>query len=349
MQTKGRWAVWAAFSMMTGCGADPGEPLKKDIIPVVRAAFAQSITTNPAIGGVGTAAWRRETQLGFTTGGQIARVLVNEGDRVRRGQLLAILDTTTVQAELTASQAEASRAAGNAQRIGTLYRSGWVTKGQFENAQASAQSSAAQVRARKFAAQTARITAPSNGLVLARLAESKQIVAAGVPVLTIGEAEGGYVIRVPLNDRAAATIARGAPARVSFEAIGPELLIGRVLEVGGKARASTGTFDVEIGLPFDPRLQSGMIGTVSISASAKSASPSVVVPTRAILSPRAGEALVYVIDGDNRVRMRSVSIGETSDAGVQILSGLTGTEMLAVSGFEKIKDGMRVNPALPPR
>ncbi len=338
-----------AALLLGGCSGNAVPVPQKQDVPTIRVAQARSAVSVPEIQGVGTAAWRRETQLGFTTGGQIAHMFVNEGDRVRRGQLLAILDTTTVQAELSAAQAEANRAASNAQRLGTLRRAGWVTKDRFETAQASAQASAAQVRARGFALATARITAPSSGIVLSRLAESKQIVAAGVPVLSIGEAEGGYVIRVPLNDRAAATTRRGAPARVVFEALGPAPLNGRVLEIGGKARQTTGTFDVEIGLPADPRLRSGMIGIASITASVQPATPRLFVPATAILSPRAGEALVYIIDADSRARLRSVAIGETSDAGVEIISGLTGAEMLALSGFEKLKDGMRVNRVQTPR
>ncbi len=335
--------VVAAMVVLIGCDSKADNAPQKPATPVVRVANVQSDAKVAEIQGVGTAAWRRETMLGFTTGGQIARIFVNEGDQVRRGQLLALLDTTTVQAELTAAQADAARAASNAERLASLYRSGWVTKAQIEGAQASAQSSAALVSARRFAMATARIVAPSNGIVLARLAESKQIVAAGVPVLTMGEADGGYVIRVPLNDRSAAAIGRGAAARIVFEALGPEPLIGRVLEVGGKARQTTGTFDVEIGLPADLRLRSGMIGSAAITASMQLASPSVTVPATAILSPRAGEALVYVIDADNRARLRTVGIGETTDTGVAILSGLTGTEVVAVSGFEKLKDGIEIS------
>ncbi len=331
--------------LFSGCTSQPVAVPEKPETPTILVTQPQTATVVPEIQGVGTAAWRRETQLGFTSGGQIARMLVNEGDKVRRGQVLAILDTTTVNAELSAAQAEANRAASNADRIGSLRRSGWVTKGQFETAEADAKASAAQVRARRFALETARIVAPSSGVVLARLAESKQIIAAGVPVLSIGETEGGYVIRVPLNDRAAASIAPGAPARIVFEALGPEPLTGRVLEIGGKARQLTGTFDVEIALPADPRLRSGMIGTASITASTRVGNTRLYVPATAILSPRAGEALVYVIDMDNRARLRNVGIGETTDAGVEILSGLTGKEVLALSGFEKLKDGLRVNRA----
>lgn len=335
------------LALLSACGSGSGDIAEPPSAPAVRVVAARSFLTAPAIQGVGTAAWRRETTLGFTTGGQIARLSVNEGDRVRRGQLLATLDVTTVQAELTAAEAEAKRAASQTSRIASLYGSGWVTKSQLEVVQAAAQSSAAQVKARRFALETARIVAPDDGIVLARLAEPRQIVAAGTPVLTVGESNGGYVIRVPLNDRAAAALVRGAPAQIRFEALDAKPLTGQVLEIGSKASQSTGTFEVEISLPPDPRIRSGMIGTVSIAAASRSERPKIVVPANAILSPRAGEALVYVVDNKSRARLRTVKTGETSDAGIEILSGLSGTEWLAVTGFESIKDGLPVKIARP--
>jgi RND family efflux transporter MFP subunit len=341
-------ALFAGYMMslmaLMGCSAEAEQKPAPELAPAVRITTVQSADTVPEIQGIGTAAWRRETPLGFTSGGQIARVFVNEGDRVRRGQLLAVLSTTPVEAELTAAMAEAQRASSDAERLRGLYRKGWVTKPRYETAQASAEASAAQVRARRFALDTAKVIAPSGGVVLARLAEPTQVVAAGTPVIVIGEAAGGYVIRVPVNDRAAAALIIGAPATIRFEALGDTPLQGRIVEIGGKARQTTGTFDVEIALPGAPGLRSGMIGMVSMIAARREASPRVIVPAGALISPRAGEALVYVVDERNAARLRKVNIGETIDAGVEVLAGLSGGERIALSGFDKIKDGSRVNP-----
>jgi RND family efflux transporter MFP subunit len=336
--------IIVALALTPGCGRQAAEPAKPEQALAVRVAVVAAAEGSPAIEAVGTAAWRNETALSFTNGGQIARIMVNEGDRVKQGQLLAILNTTTVQADLSGAEAQAARDGSNSARIAELYREGWVTKAQFEASQANAKTSAAQVQARRFAVDTAKITAPSSGIVLARLAEAKQVVGAGAAVLTIGEDRGGHIIRVPLNDRAASAIRLGAPATIYFEALGKDLLQGRVVEIGGKARQSTGTFDVEIALPPDPRLRSGMVGTVSIISSAKIETPRLFVPAGALLSPRGGEALVYVIGADKRARLRTVQIGDPTDSGVEIVSGLAVAEMVALTGFDKLQDGLRVIP-----
>ncbi len=339
-------SVIVAALLLVGCGRSVEPQPAPKAPPTVRIAIVQAATTPPQIEAIGTAVWRRETPLGFTSDGQIARILVNEGDVVRRGQLLAILDTTAIGAELAAAQAESRRAQAEANRLNQLYGKGWVTKQRLETAQAGAQASAAQSKARQFALRTAQVTAPSAGVVLARLAEPTQVIAKGTPVLVIGESDGGYVMRVPVNDRVAAALRLGAPATVRFEALGAAPLQGRILEIGGRARQATGTFDVEIGLPNAPGLRSGMIGTATLAAVARRSLDTIVLPAIAVLSPRAGEGLVYVVDANSRASLRQVALGETRDTGVEILSGIKAGDRVILSGFDKIRNGVRVTPAL---
>ena len=155
--------------ILVGCGSSSDAPPAAKAVPTVRVALVATAASAQEIQAIGTAVWRQETPLGFTSDGQISRILVNEGDLVRRGQLLATLDTTPIAAELSVAQAEARRSQSELKRLEQLYRNGWVTKQRLEAAQASAQVSSAQVRARGFAVQTAQVIAPSSGVVLARL------------------------------------------------------------------------------------------------------------------------------------------------------------------------------------
>ena len=329
---------------LTACSND--KPNSSETVEAlsVRVASVGVLEPDLEIQVVGTALWRVETPLGFTSAGQIVKIKVNEGDRVRRGQVLALLDTTPVQAELTAAEAEARRAGAEAGRLATLYKQGWVTKARLEAAQAGAQSSAASVRARRFALDTARIVAPSDGIILARSAEPTQVVAAGTPVITLGDARAGYVLRAPMNDRLAASIALGSPATITFQALGIKPLQGRVLEIGGKANRATGTFDVEIALPPDVRIRSGMIGTARLISAQAPLLQKPNVPAAAIMAPRAGEALVYVLDAKNIARLRKIQIGDTINSGVEVLSGVGAGERVIVSGFDRLRDGMIVTP-----
>jgi RND family efflux transporter MFP subunit len=338
-------AAFAALFLVTGCAKAPEQvKVAEEAVPV-RVAEIGIETALRTTQVIGTAVWRKETPLGFTTAGQIERVLVNPGDRVRPGQLLAKLKTTPVSAELAVAEAEAARAGGELDRVRALYRKGWVTKQRLEAAEAQARSANAGVSARRFALDTARIVAPSGGVILARLAEPNQVIGAASPVLVLGEAGAGYVLRAPINDRAAALLVPGLTATVRFEALGGELLTGRIVEIGAKADRGTGTFDVEIALPSDPRLKSGMIGTAVIVGGASVEAPPVIVPASALIAPRAGEAIVYVLGPDNRAQRRTIQIGEPGDNGVEVRGGLKAGETVILSNLDRLKNGTRVTPS----
>lgn len=340
--------VMLAVAVLEGCGTAPDQNAPASSMPTIATAIVAARTGTSEIVAPGTAVWRSETPLAFTTAGQIDRILVNEGDRVQKGQLLAVLKTTPVAADLAAAEAEAQRARLEAGRIETLYKQGWATASRAEAAQASSRAADAAVRSRRFSLQTARIIAPGSGVILARTAEPDQVVAAASPVLVLGEADRGFVLRVPLNDRAAARIAPGSAARVTLDALGNAPLAGRVVEIGGRAARSTGTFDAKIALPADLRIRSGMIGTAHIATSAPGAASRIVLPADALLSPRAGEALVYVV-ASGKARLRTVRIGDTTDDGVEIIGGLAAGEQVALSGFERLRDGLAVRTAAPAR
>lgn len=345
-----RWlAVGLAVAALAACGrAKPPAPAP-DPVPEVRIALVSGTTRAAEIEGVGTVALRREASLGFTSAGRIARISVNEGDRVRAGQVLAALDTTTVAADLARAQAERDRAAAEYKRSSTLIAQGWITRPRLENAKASLEAAEAQVRAARFQASTAAIVAPGHGTVLARLAEPGQVIAAGTPVLVIGEAASGLVLRVPLSDRDAARIRPNAPAVVTLAALDAAPIRGHVVEIGGRADRATGAFTIEIALPADPRLRSGQIGNARIfTAAGGSTAP--LVPAAAIFSPRAGAGFAYVVDRDaGRVHLRRVTISEATDAGLRVTAGLKPGEWVATSRVDRLKDGMRIRIIGPAR
>ena len=340
---KRSW-VTLLLLLASACSAATEKPAAPDL-PVVRIAQVGAAPSAELVETAGTVALREETVLAFTSPGRIARVLVNEGDQVRRGQLLAVLDTTPISATLDTAVAEQTRARAELRRLEPLMTKGWITRPRYEAALAAAQAADAAVQARRFLLDTARIVASNDGTIMARLAEPGQVVAEGMPVLVLGQANSGYVLRAPLSDREAVRIAQGAPAKIMLEALEGEPLNGSVLELGGRADRATGTFQVEIALPADPRLRSGLIGRTSINANPIAVStPRLLVPSLAIFGARAGEGFVYVLSNDDRVRLRKVRIGEADDRGVYVQEGLASGDRVAISALDQLQDGMKIRP-----
>lgn len=347
MQSLAKFVPAVLLPLLAACGGSEAPPAAKPLR--VSTIVVGQEAPLPAIEAAGTAALRKEIPLGFTTPGQIARITVQEGDVVRRGQVLATLDMTSVGASLEAADAERDRAGAELARLKQLYAQGWITKARLEAAEAAARSASANVAARRFSMQTARVVAPADGIVLSRTVEPGQIIDAGMPVVTLGDSSSGFVLRTLLADRDAVRVRAGVPAQVRFDALPGEILSGPVIEVGGRSDRGTGAFTAEIALPADPRLRSGLVGRATIATPAAGASSRLVIPPTAIFAIRADEGFVYVVDAQKRVKARQIALGPLTATGAEILSGLRRGEVIVLSGLDRLRDGAQIDPVAAPR
>lgn len=337
-------SILVGLVFLTGCSVSEPEAKPDSTEPIPAAVTTvQPAGENETIVAAGTVRLRRETSLGFTTGGQVASVRFEEGDRVKRGAVLAALDNSTVAADLSTARAERDRAEAEYGRIQKLFKDGWVTKARLEQSEAATRAARARIQSTEFASRTAYIRAPGNGIILTRNIDAGQIVAAGTTALVLGEIDKGFVLRVPMADSDAARIRVGMPAKVMVSAISDTPIEAVVSERDGRADERTGTFEVSFLLPGSDRLRSGQLGKVEVEVSRES-SATFVVPANAIFGVRTGEGLVFVVDAKNRVKQRNVDIGKLTDKNLEILAGLKEGEVIVTRGVEKLRDGNLIKP-----
>jgi RND family efflux transporter MFP subunit len=340
----------AAALILAGCSG--GKPVAKaandDIIPV-QVVSVQRGSAIRTISAVGTVRYRRETPLGFTTAGKVATVRFEEGDFVKRGALLAALDTTSVGADLSVARAERERAQSEYGRLASLYKDGWITKARFESADAALKAANARVSQAGFASGTAQLYAPSSGVVLVRSVQPGQIVPAGSPALILGEADAGFIFRVPVIDKDATKLRVGMAANIIIDALGATPVSATITEIDGRANEATGAFTIQFAIAPRAKLRSGQIGTANI-AMPVSEDGSLQIPSSALFGVRTGEGLVYVVDAKtNRVETRNVTIQRIMDASVIVSGGLMPGDVIVISGTEKLRTGSRVKAVATPQ
>ncbi len=337
-------SIFVSLVLLTGCSVSEPEEKRKstDAIPAA-VTTVQPASENEIINAAGTVRLRRETSLGFTTAGKVASVRFEEGDRVKRGAVLAALDNSTVAADLSAARAERDLAEAEYGRVKKLFKDGWVTKARLDQSEAAARAARARIQSTEFASRTAYIRAPGNGIILTRNIDAGQIVAAGTTVLVLGEIDKGFVLRVPMSDSDAARVRVGKPAKVLVSAVSDAPIDAVVSEKDGRADERTGTFEVSFLLPGSDRLRSGQLGKVEVEVS-RDSSATFTIPANAIFGVRAGEGLVFVVNPENRVTQRNVSIGKLTDKNLEILAGLKEGETIVTRGVEKLRDGDLIKP-----
>lgn len=333
-----------------GAGAGQGQIPTVTVVVPGRSAVARMITGN------GVIAARREMPVGVAgEGGMVTRVLVEPGTWVGAGQVLATVDRS-VQVQTAASQeaqvrvarADAQLAQAELERAQSLVDRGFISKADLQRRQATRDQALARVRVAEAQAaeQRARnsrldIRAPAAGLVLTRGVEPGQIISSGSGQLFRIAAGGQMEMRAQLAEADLARVPVGAPAEVT--PVGSTTAFkGQVWQVSPVIDPQTRQGIARVALSYDRALRPGGFAAVAIASGASEAP---LLPESAVLSDGRGN-FVYVVGPDDKVVRRDVKVGEVSDAGVAIASGLNGTERVVQSAGAFLNPGQQVKPQL---
>ncbi|HEX7242499.1 MAG TPA: efflux RND transporter periplasmic adaptor subunit [Longimicrobiaceae bacterium] len=352
MRTKQRMARASAallLALAAACGGDArGEEAAPQVpaVPVRTAPVTEAEVARP-VTGTGVLAAKEEVSLSFKVGGVIARVLVDEGEAVRAGQTLAVLDLSETDAQVARAETAAGKARRDLARARALYADRVATLEQMQDAASGVQAAEAELRIAAFNRRHARIVAPAEGTVLRRVGEAGELAAPGTPVLVMAARGAGTVLRVGLADRDAVRVRRGDPARVRFDAFPGEELAGRVAEVAAAATPGTGTYEVEVALDAGGRpLVSGLIGRAEITPSRTQRVR--LVPVEAILEADEDSGAVYTLTPDGRrARRLPVSIAFLQGGRVAVSGGLEGVAEVVTDGAAYLDDGAATRKVAP--
>ncbi|MFO1235756.1 MAG: efflux RND transporter periplasmic adaptor subunit [Alphaproteobacteria bacterium] len=284
--------------------------------------------------------------LAFKTPGVIARLAVEEGDTVHKGEVLAELDPRDVDALLRQAQEAADKAARDFARVRQLHAKGFASDAALQDAAANAKATRASADAARSTRGYATITAPSDGVVLKRHAETNAVIAAGAPVLTLSDMSEAFVLTAGLADRDAMRVALGDRAGIVFDAFPGRTFDATISEIGADADPRTGTFVVKLRLAAAPdTLKSGLVGHATIRPAHQGA-VALAVPVDALLEAHGSEAFVFVVDPSSGVALRRrVRLGRLSDGFVAVAAGLETGEQVVIDGAGYLSDGDKVTIA----
>lgn len=282
-----------------------------------------------------------ETLLSFKNGGIIERVYVKEGDMVRKGQLLAILNMTELNAKAAQAKLSVEKAERDFKRAEKLYRDSVATMEQYENAKTYLAVVKEDWNTIQFNLRYSEIRATTDGYVLLRLANEGQIVGPGTPVLQInGAKKGNWVVKIGVSDRQWATIREGDSAVITTDAF-PDEIPAVVLRKSEGLNPNTGTFTIQVQPVSVGKLPiaSGMFAKVKMFGNA---TDSWIIPYEALLDGDAGRGYVFVTDDNQTARKVEVEIGAIQKDNILISSGLENHKALIVSGSPYLKEGSKI-------
>ncbi len=295
----------------------------------------------------GRIGYSAETRLAFKVGGVVARIAVDEGDHVSKGQVLARLDPREIDAHLTEAESARAKAERDLERARQLNREDVVTREVLENATTAAEVARAGAAAARFNRRFSEIRASASGVVLARLVEPGEVVGPGTPILVVGSAGTGRVVKAGVADRDVVRLAVGDPADVDLDALPGTRLRGTVSEIAPAATPTTGLFEIEVRLDgAAPALAAGMIARAAILP--RAVEPVTTVPLAALVDADGARGRVFALAADRRhVVPHVVDIGFLVGERVALRGGLDGVAEVVSDGAPYLDDRSVVKVVAP--
>lgn len=342
------------MALLAACSrqnANP-EPPRPVLVARADAAFGAPATATAYAGEIRA---RQETALSFRIGGKLARRLVDTGERVRRGDLLAELDpgdmrlqAESLQAQLTAAEAQLARVRADQARIASLAKDQLVSRSALDQQTAALRAAEGQARAARAQRDTAfnqasytQLRAPADGAVAARLAEAGQVLAPGQTVfafVTDGEREVAFA----LPEANISDFSVGQPVLIELWNGSGRPLSGRIREIAPMADAATRTYAARASLAPE-HAQQVVLGQSARVYIPTAAEKSMELPLAAIQQGADGAAAVWIADVKaGRVRKATVRIGAYAADRVPVLSGLSPQDWVVVAGGHLLHEGQQV-------
>ena len=351
---------------LSGCSSErqPTPPAPETVrnVPVLPVQRAEVPDLLEAVGTVRAA---QTSQLASQMMGNIVELRVHEGDRVRRGQVLALIDDAqprsgvdrataadnAAEQELAASDSDLALAQTTLKRYENLLAKKSVSPQEFDEVKAryqaalahrdmtragQAQAKAALVQARTALSYT-RILAPFDGVITEKKADPGTLASPGLPIYTV-EGVGHYRLEATVNENDLRYIRMGEQVPVVVDALENAELKGKVVQIVPAADPGSRSFLVKIELPAERQLRSGLFGRAQFSRGKRS---SLLIPQAAVVE-RGQLQGVYVLDQNRVASLRYITLGKTTGAKVEVFAGLQEGEYLVAKPGDLDLNGKRI-------
>ncbi|MBS3959709.1 MAG: efflux RND transporter periplasmic adaptor subunit [Xanthomonadaceae bacterium] len=312
-------------------GAERERPLPVEVAPVVQRRIAASYA------GTANLEVPADAQVVAKTSGVLLRVLVEEGDRVRAGQVLAQLDPERPRLEAARAEATMRRAKNNFERSRELFGRQLVSAEAHDQLRFEYEAAKAAWELARLELSHTTITAPIGGVVAERMAKPGNLINLNTPLYRIVDTSRlEAVLNVP--EREMATMVPGLPIRMVVDALRGQVFTGVVDRISPVVDAASGTFRVVGVFEGDQGLKPGMFGRLQIVYDEREAA--LTVPRAAVVEA-SGEASVFLVEDGKAVR-RVVRLGHVNGSYAEIVEGLAEGDRVITAGRIAVRDGVAV-------
>ena len=302
--------------------------------PLVEKEYVHSIYA------FGKLAAQEESKLSFKIGGIIRNINVKQGQRVKRGQLLASLDMKEIDAQVASARANFEKWGRDLERMEKLQKEKVVTLESYQNVKTQYDVAASNLQIAEFNQKYAIIKAPMDGKVLRKFSEENELIEPGTPIFLIGSTGSKMVVKAALTDKEVVHLQQGDSASIQFDAL-PEMdFYGSVLLINSAPEASSGLYETEILLAnHHPGLRNGFFAKVQIYPSESKSYH--FLPVEALVEAEKDKGFIYAIH-DDKVTKVEVTIQGIHGEELIVRNDISAFEEIVVEGAQYLDPGDKV-------
>lgn len=280
-----------------------------------------------------------EAEVIAKVAGEVREILVEEGDEVKSGQVLARLDGDRLRLQLKQSEANLHKLQGDYQRNVDLKDRSLISAGDFEKIKYEMEALEATYNLAKLELSYTDVRAPIDGVIADRYVKVGNTIEVNTVTFQVTSLEP-LIAYLHVPEREYRRIEPGHLALIKVDALRGSEFPAIVARIGPVVDPETGTFKITVEISDSSRqLKPGMFGRVNIVYDMHA--QALQIPRSAIID-EAGETSVFIVEDAKAVR-RSITTGYASNGRIEILDGLTGSEKIVIVGQAGLKDGSKVS------
>jgi len=317
-------------------------PSATEIIPVKLITLI-SETSRQSVEVSGFLSTEDQIRLSFKTGGVLEKVYVKEGDKVNRGQLIASIRPTEINAMAEQASLVLQKAERDYTRVKALYDDSVATLEQMQNVRTALDIARQQVSQARFNQGFIRLTASEDGYVLRKLKNDGELSEPGGPVIILGSLtpKKSWVLHVAVSDKEWTKISIGDSAEITLEAFSDKNFKGFVTKKAAAADPLNGSFSIELEVKMDGSVPAtGMFGKAIIKT--KYEGKGYWIPYESLIEANGTKASVFVSQDGKKVKRVEVTIDQITKDHVRVLLGLEEFRYLVSSGSPYLRDGSSI-------
>ena len=290
---------------------------------------------------VGIIEEREATAVSFTGMGVVKRMLVNEGQTITKGQLIAEMDDTQARNLLSGAEAQMTQANDALVRFKMLHDNGSLPEVQWVEIQSKVAQAKSQLEVAKKNLADCKLTAPVGGIIGKKLIGTGETALPSQAVVSILDISS-VKVKVAVPEAEIGGINANTPTSIMVEAINGSYQGGRI-EKSVQADALTHTYDTRIHVANGNRkLLPGMVASVRFVSEESQTIGRKMIPVTAVQKKSDGSLFVWTVGKDSTAHRTAVTIGQTQGNYVSIINGLNIGDRIAVEGYQKLSENTKV-------